>query len=199
MPTMTTDELKAFLSNPDTMVPEGTFTEVFGKDLTHAQTAFLAAYSICGQVGKAAEASNTNRMFHSIWMKRHESYRKAYEIAKSIQQQMLEDEAVHRATEGLRRYKFNAKGEPLLHPVTGEPYYEDNRSDVLLIFLLKSLDPQKYRENSSLEVTGADGQPIQIRSTVTVCEDADWYGNASKIAQHHIAETAAASDPDSDE
>lgn len=184
MAMMTTQELKEFLDNKENFRPKGTFSQLFGSQLTPQQTAFLAAFSVLGQVQKSARAIGISFSTHNLWLreaKKDGPYKKGFEIAQKIAQQSLEDEAVYRATEGLRKYKFDKDGNPIKHPETGEPYYEDVRSDLLLIFLLKAADPQKFRENSSVQVTGANGQPIEVSSTVRVCEDSDWYGNADQL------------------
>lgn len=38
-------------------------------------------------------------------------------------------------------------------------------SDTLAIFLLKAHAPEKYRENTRMELTGANGGPVQISDT----------------------------------
>lgn len=38
-------------------------------------------------------------------------------------------------------------------------------SDTLAIFLLKGAMPEKYRENTRMELTGANGGPVQISDT----------------------------------
>jgi hypothetical protein len=87
---------------------------------------------------------------------------------------MLEAEAKRRAHDGLVRYKFD-RGVPVLHPTrcvcghhvaahlpvccapgcscqlfAGEPYYELEYSDTLLIFLLKGGRPGKYRDRMDI-------------------------------------------------
>jgi hypothetical protein len=58
------------------------------------------------------------------------------------------------------RYKFLKNGKPIVHPVTHEPYYELEYSDTLLIFLLKGIRPEKYRER--FEHSGPEGGPIEF-------------------------------------
>jgi hypothetical protein len=113
--------------------------------LTPQQKAFLAAYALVGTVTGAASASKTRRTTHYLWVKQPE-YARAFADAQEEAADRLEAEAITRATEGLRRYKFSRNGEPLKHPLTAEPYYEDVRSDILLIFLLKGLRPEKFGE-----------------------------------------------------
>ena len=73
------------------------------------------------------------------------------------------NEAIEEATDGLEiaarkralgeniSYRFTKTGEPILHPITGEPYYEHVSSDALLTLLLKAHRPEKYKERSAVE------------------------------------------------
>ena len=68
----------------------------------------------------------------------------------------LEDEAHRRAFEGVP--------EPVFHQGV-ECGSVRKYSDTLAIFLLKAHRPEKYRENSRMELTGANGGPLQISNT----------------------------------
>ena len=97
-------------------------------------------------------------MNHStVWRRRKEDpeFADAYESALAIAADALEAEAVRRAREGLRQYKFHPKtGEALIHPETGEAYYEHTYSDTLMTLLLKRFFPKEYRERQEVEHTG---------------------------------------------
>jgi hypothetical protein len=110
--------------------------------------AFLAAYAECGSITIAAKAADINRCTHFDWMKETE-YRKAFKAAQDEACELLEKEARRRAIEGTRRYKFH-KGEPILDPVTRDPYFELDYSDVLLIVLMKGNMPDKYKDRSEV-------------------------------------------------
>ena len=118
------------------------------------QAAFLAAFAACGTVRRACEAAGISTALHYNWLDRDPDYRPQFEEATQKSIYAMEAEARQRAIEGLRQYKFTAKGESIPHPLTGEPYYEDKRSDVLLIFLLKGMAPEKYRDNIAATVNG---------------------------------------------
>jgi uncharacterized protein YbjQ (UPF0145 family) len=126
-----------------------------GKIVHPKKAAFLAAYAVCGVIGKAADASGVGRNCHARWME-DEDYAKAFSDAQEQAVEVLEAEARRRATDGLVRFKFH-QGEPVKHPVTGEPYYELEYSDTLLIFLLKGARPEKYRERMDIhgQIEGA--------------------------------------------
>jgi hypothetical protein len=123
--------------------------------------AMLAALAITGNVTRAADAAKVGRTTHYEWLEADPGYAKAVGAAMDEAADRLEDEARRRAAEGLVRYKFH-QGSPVLHPVTGEPYYELEYSDTLLIFLLKGARPHKYRDG--YEQTGDTAEEIARRA-----------------------------------
>lgn len=82
---------------------------------------------------------NTDPKFKALWDK-----------AVEMGTRHLEDEAIRRATEGTARPVFQG-GECVGHV--------REFSDTLLIFLLKARDP-KFKESSTLAVTGPNGGPM---------------------------------------
>eukprot|EP00913_Durusdinium_trenchii_P008854 g8320.t1 len=129
------------------------------------QQAFLKAYVECGTISGAAQAAKISRTTHHRWLadENDVDYANAFALADEMFRSQLEDEARFRALQGLRRYKFNSKGEPVYvdcqksHPEavkyvdekTGETrhrrhYYEENRSDVILIALLNEAFPDRF-------------------------------------------------------
>lgn len=134
--------------------------------LTPNQRAFLAAYSQSCSLTGAARAAGVDQCRHYKWLK-SDLYRSAFEDAKQQAIAILEDEAVRRAHEGMRRYKFTKDGTPILfppgHAEEGKPYYEHAYSDPLLILLLKANCPDKYRENIRQELVGGNGGPVQLQ------------------------------------
>ncbi len=73
----------------------------------------------------------------------------------------LEDEAHRRAFEGDEQEVFkdgNCIG------VTRK------YSDTLAIFLLKAHDPEKYRENTRMELGGIKGQPLEVNDTTAAAK-----------------------------
>jgi hypothetical protein len=160
-----------------------------GKSVHRKKTAFLKAFEACGNISQAARVAKVARNNHYDWMEDDE-YKKRFRESEVRAARALEDEAVFRATEGLRRYKFDKNGEPIIDPVTKEPYYESQRSDTLLIFLLKGILPEKYRERYEAHVT-AD---VSHSGTVRIVEDTDWYGNSDRITPEAIAASSAGVD-----
>lgn len=150
------------------------------------QAAFLAAYAEMGTVGHAAAAAGIHRRSHYLWMDEDPDYPARFDDAKEEVREKLEREAIRRAAEGLRQYKFTKDGKPLLHPATGEPYYEHVFSDSLLQFVLKSIAPEKYRDQK-LELSGPNGGPIQTRAENSLDDlsDAELAQLAAKLADEH--------------
>ena len=85
----------------------------------------------------ACEAAEVGRSSHYRWRSDPE-YREAFELAEEDAADVLEAEARRRAVEGVEKPVGWYKGEP------GGSVRE--YSDVLLIFLLKGLRPERYRD-----------------------------------------------------
>ena len=112
--------------------------------------AFLAAYRQTASITRAAAAARIDRGMHYRWLA-NENYRKAFEAAQDVAAQILEDEAVRRATEGVL--------EPVFYQ--GEKCGAVRRySDGLMQFLLRGFRPQKYA--SRTELTGPNGGPLEV-------------------------------------
>ena len=117
------------------------------------QAAFLAAFSGCGMVKRAAEIAKIGRDDHYRWMRDDKTYPPRFEEARSKAITFLEDIAVERATQGW------------LEPV----FYQGSEcgtvrkfSDTLLIFTLKGNAPEKYRERFDNRHSGDMTQTIKI-------------------------------------
>lgn len=124
----------------------------------------IAALAETGNVCSAAEAVGIHRRRHYDWCAADPEYRHAAAVALDKAADVLEREAIRRAHEGVRRYKFTSSGQPVMwtNPATSEPehYYEDSRSDLLLIFMLKAARPEKFRERH--DVSGDAIRPIVV-------------------------------------
>lgn len=106
------------------------------------RAAFLAAYAQCANITAAAEAADVPRQTHYDWLADPE-YAAAFDQAHEAAADTLEKEARRRAEEGW--------DEPVFHDgaVVG---HKRRYSDTLLIFLLKGIRPEKYRERASVNV-----------------------------------------------
>ncbi len=115
--------------------------------------AFLAAVARTGNVTISAEIADVARSAHYQWLEADPVYVEAFEDAMEQAAQRLEAEARRRAEEGVE--------EPV--------FYKGKKcgvirkySDTLLIFLLKGAMPDKYKERTSTELTGAGGKPLTV-------------------------------------
>lgn len=129
---------------------------------------FLAALRDTGNVRAACEAAEVSRTVVYARRDVNQDFAQAWQDALEESADLLEQEARRRAYEGVRRLKFDrgqlitipvrdAEGKPVLDgdgkPVT-EPYVEHEYSDTLLIFLLKGIRPETYRERTDVRHSG---------------------------------------------
>lgn len=127
-----------------------------GNKTQRLQASFLKAFVETGTVSAAAEACKINRWNHYEWMKSAE-YREQFEQAEIKVCRLLEDEAFRRARDGVKDLVLY-QGQPVI--VDGQPLYEYKHSDTLLMFILKGLKPERYRDRATFEHTGPDGKPL---------------------------------------
>ena len=112
---------------------------------------FLAAFRRTASVRRAAAAVKIDRTMHYRWLAEDPTYAAAFEKAREEAAQVLEDEAVRRAYEGIRKPVFY-QGEVV--------DYVFEYDTALLMFLLRGWRPDRYRERT--ELTGPDGGPIEV-------------------------------------
>jgi hypothetical protein len=113
----------------------------------------LAAFAEMGLVGEAAKAAGCSRRSHVKWMALCPDYAAAFAETRETALECYESEARRRAVEGVQEVVLY-KGKPvLLDPKThkydnvhGVPVVRRRYSHTLLIVLLKSLAPEKYRD-----------------------------------------------------
>lgn len=141
-------------------VAQGTLAELTNPK----QRAFLAAFANTGNVTLAAECAEISRRSHQLWLKEEgpagDLYRAAFAEAKDEAADRLEAEARRRAVEGVTRTKqiYFHNGQEV------DRIEETVYSDALLIFLLKGVRPETYRERSEVQHTGRGGGPIEIEA-----------------------------------
>jgi hypothetical protein len=99
--------------------------------------AFLAAFAESGNISRAAAAAEIDRRTHTNWLKDDKDYAAAFLEAREHAADTLEELARLRAAAG---------------------------SDLLMIFLLKGLRPDIYRERH--EITGKKGKAIETVTRV---------------------------------
>ncbi len=150
--------------------------------MSHTRTpekdfAFLATLAETGNVTRAAGAIGCGRSTVYEWREADDDFAKAWERAMRIATYGLEDEARRRAEEGVDEPVFYQG----IECGTVRKY-----SDTLLIFLLKARDP-KYREKTAMELTGANGGPVELTETDRVSRVAAIIAAAE--ARRHAAES----------
>ena len=119
-------------------------------------TDFCTALAETCNVGLSAKSIGVSRKTVYRWRRECPGFAEEWDKALCIAVSMLEDEAHRRAFEGHL--------EPVFHQGS-ECGSVRKYSDLLTIFLLKAHDPAKYRENSRMELTGANGGPLRISDT----------------------------------
>ena len=119
------------------------------KTLHLKKGAFLEAYITCGMITKSAKAAGVSRKTHYEWMKLDDNYNKAFKEAERIAADMLEEEAVRRARDGVVQGIYHQGKE-----VATKLVY----SDLLLMFLLKGNKPSKFKDR----VETSQEEPIKI-------------------------------------
>jgi hypothetical protein len=120
-------------------------TSLFQHILHPQKRAFLLAYIECFQVTKAARHAGTSHQHHYYWLDRDPVYAQAFEVAKQLAIEGLEEVAVKRARD------------------------EDRPSDVLLMFLLKGNLPDKYKDRFQVEHRGA----VELYQRLATLDDLD--------------------------
>lgn len=125
------------------------------KRLHRKKQAFLAVACDGWSVARACAAVGIARLTFYRWQESDLAFAAAYRLARAEATERLEDEARRRAVDGVQRVK------PVYHE--GEQIgtiTETDYSDTLLIFLLKGLKPEVYRDkvqvSANVRVGGDD-------------------------------------------
>ena len=135
--------------------------------ITPQQRKFLAGYVVTGRITGAAEIAGCAKIRHYEWMQKPE-YQEAFAEAYKQAVANVEEEIHRRAIEGddepviyqgKRCYEMvrGPKGKMSKKPLTIR-----RRNDILLMFLAKGLNPEKWRENAKVELGGPGGGPLQV-------------------------------------
>jgi hypothetical protein len=139
--------------------------------------AFLSTYAKIGIIGIAAAAAGIDRRTHSNWQKNDEAFASAFETAREMACDRMEQEAWRRAMQGTEKPVFY-KGD--------ECGRIREYSDTLLIFMLKANRPHKFRDN--LSISGPDGGAI--RSVVYLATEAECAAEWEKECAERLDSTA---------
>jgi hypothetical protein len=135
------------------------------------QRAFLAGFIVGKGLKRAAELAGLSRWCHYQWMRADALYRERFKLARRILIDDAEGEAYRRAVNGV--------DVPIVHrgKVTGAA---KSRSDQLLMFVLKAMRPEIYRDGADPE-PDFDAPPLTI--TVEKHEEASGEPRVVSIAK----------------
>lgn len=149
---------------------------------------FLRELALTGRIAHSAAAAGHHRVWAHQQRHKDPGFSAGWEEALATYAEALEAEAERRAAKGVAKPLFH-QGQPVFLTRTvigedGQPMKDENGrdirelvrdengqpiqaveytySDALLNTLLKGNLPKKYRENASVELTGADGGPVQV-------------------------------------
>lgn len=115
---------------------------------------FMAELTQHGNVTRAARAVGITRVYAYQVKAEDAVFAEAWDNAIQEWADMLEGEADRRAFEGATKgiwYKGELVGEERLY------------SDTLLMFRLKALRPDLYKDRQATELTGKDGGPMEMK------------------------------------
>ena len=113
---------------------------------------FIEAYAQSGKVSAAAKAANISPWMHYYRLKKDPVYREKFEQAQDLIGQELEDLALDRVRNGIKRQLF-WRDKPMRQ--NGRLVYETQYDTQLHITMLKRFRPKLYREHVVQEHTGS--------------------------------------------
>lgn len=121
--------------------------------------AVLETFRDCCNITKSCKKNRLARRTFYRWLNEDADFKKSFNEAAQLAIGVLEDEAKRRALEGVN--------EPVYY--LGKKVGQVKKySDTLLIVLLKAHAPEKYKERNHTELTGKDGQPIQVENSQVI-------------------------------
>lgn len=123
-----------------------------------SQDRFLEAFATCANVLRASRWAKVNRTAHYFWLDTDPTYSARFKAAERRAARTLEDEAVRRAHEGLRRPVLY-QGKPVR--INGEILYEHEYSDSLLIQLLKAYNRERFGDKQQVSLQW-NGDPSSL-------------------------------------
>ena len=126
------------------------------------KAAFLAAYRLCGNIYRAAQEARIARCTIYEWRAHDHEFDLACREAEVEAVERLEEEARRRAYDGVtREHGIYYRGQKVATEIITE------YSDSLLMFLLKALRPEKYKERLTVESVGeADSLTPEEREAI---------------------------------
>lgn len=120
------------------------------------KVAFLSVLSLTCNIGEACDAIGVCRETVIGWRRYDAEFSKEWADAMQIGAEVLEDEAKRRAFKGVLEDVYH-RGE-----VVGKTR---KYSDALAMFILRGELPEKHRDRKSVELSGANGGPVELSKT----------------------------------
>lgn len=115
----------------------GVWKDLSPEAVAELKSSLLIAYVRSGSLTRACQATSISATAHRRWLRQDPQYAEAWADAQAALADSLEEEAIRRARDGIERPVFQGGME-----VGRTTEY----SDQLLMFLLKGMRPEKYRE-----------------------------------------------------
>ncbi len=145
------------------------------EETMEAKVKWIAAFIETGVVHEAAAAANVNRGQHLIWAENDADFRKTYDYAKAEANDRVRAEIRRRAMDGDQRTKTLYRRVKILDEQGNESYQLtadkreviEERSDILLIFLAKSLMPAEFRDRVDIQVSWSDSTMDWLAGVLT--------------------------------
>lgn len=159
--------------------------------------AYLAALAVTGKYLESAEKAG--KAFKTVWefRQRCPAFVEAEKEAMAVASAALEDEVRRRSLEGLRRYKFTKGGDPIIDPRTGEPYFELEYSDPLLLRYLEKNETGSWVPRQKLDHHAGGAVPTTAaarRAAMLEAEKAMAEARLIETSDGPILETVAIND-----
>jgi hypothetical protein len=126
------------------------------------QEQFLAKLRSGHTATAAAKACKMSRSAAYKHRKADEAFAAEWDEATAEGAEVLEEEAIRRATRGVKREKLHFHLGEVIKGEDGKPIktIETEYSDTLLIFLLKGRKPETYRDNVKHTLAGDPDAPL---------------------------------------
>jgi hypothetical protein len=123
----------------------------------HKKALFLDAFKQTGNITVSARRAAVDRSTYYRWCEHDDAFAAAARLAEQEAADVLEAEAWRRAVHGVRREKgVYHLGQQVATEVVTE------YSDTLLIFLLKGVRPEKFRDRYDVTSAGARVAPLTV-------------------------------------
>lgn len=124
-------------------------------DSSGHQARFLECFVASGgRILTAARWAKLHRNSHYNWIKEDPTYKARFQDAEARAARTLQDEAIRRAHEGVRR-AVRYKGKVVC--------YEREYSDTLMLALLKAKIPDEFSERKDVRLASSDGGPLVLK------------------------------------